>query len=112
MFRVDWSRYEDPRLRVFRNPREQVGGDVHNLALRVRAVERSLLNAATALIRFSGHDRPNGPLDRDDRGRVERVVEWRVLSCVSGSESGRDLAAEVFVLERDAECGASPSASR
>jgi hypothetical protein len=51
MFRVDRSRYEDPRLRVFRNLREQVGGDVHNLALRVRAVERSLLNAATALIR-------------------------------------------------------------
>jgi hypothetical protein len=35
------------------------------------------------------------------RSAVERLVKRRVLACVSGSDPGRDVAAEVFTLERD-----------
>jgi uncharacterized protein YbcI len=35
------------------------------------------------------------------RSAVERIVKRRVLACVSGSDPSRDVAAEVFVLERD-----------
>lgn len=35
------------------------------------------------------------------RSSVERVLRRRVLASVSGADPGRDIAAEVFVLERD-----------
>jgi len=33
------------------------------------------------------------------RSEVERILRRRVLSCISGTDPDRDLAAEVFVLE-------------
>ena len=33
------------------------------------------------------------------RSEVERILRRRVLACISGTDPGRDLAAEVFVLE-------------
>ena len=39
-------------------------------------------------------------LEDKKRSEVERILRRRVLACVSGTDPDRDLAAEVFLLER------------
>ena len=38
-------------------------------------------------------------LEDSKRSEIERILTRRVLSCVSGTDPGRDLAAELFLLE-------------